>query len=125
MASPDVKILGPASPAPKSVDLGITPKTRPLRASIWPDLPRESQKPDLFQNNPGPKICRQIPTWARQDYIRITELLRRTTMEQHVKTLRDLGFKSRKKNRSKKNNGKKQPIKPPTSTTLDGLLNRF
>lgn len=46
---------------------------------------------------------------------------------EHDRTLHDLGFRrrSRKKNRSKKNNGKKQPIQPPTSTTLEGLLNRF
>ncbi len=46
-------------------------------------------------------------------------------MGQHVKTLHDLGFKSRRKNRSKKNNGKKQPIQPPTSTTLEGLANHI
>ena len=47
-------------------------------------------------------------------------------MEQD-RTLHDLGFKRRpgKKNRSKKNNGKKPPIQPPNSTTLEGLLNRF
>lgn len=44
---------------------------------------------------------------------------------EHDKTLHDLGFKSRKKNRSKKNTGKKPPTQPPTSTTLEGLLNRF
>ena len=41
--------------------------------------------------------------------------------------LHDLGFKRRptKKKRNRKGAGKEQPVRPPTSTTLEGLLNRF
>ena len=42
------------------------------------------------------------------------------------KTLHDLGFrkKSDKKKRSRKSAGKEPPVRPPTSTTLDDILNR-
>ena len=46
---------------------------------------------------------------------------------EHERTLRELGFKatSKKTKKSKKNSRNKPPIKPPNSTTLEGLLNRF
>ncbi len=46
---------------------------------------------------------------------------------EHERTLRELGFKapSKRTKKSKKNNQNKPPIKPPNSTNLEGLLNRF
>lgn len=46
---------------------------------------------------------------------------------EHDRTLHDLGFRRRswKKPRSSKDKGKEQPVRPPTSTTLEGLANRI
>ena len=46
---------------------------------------------------------------------------------ENKKTLHDLGFRKKpdKKKRSRRSTGKEPPVQPPTSTTLDGLANRF
>lgn len=45
-------------------------------------------------------------------------------MNQNKKTLRELGFKT-KKEKTRRKSREKSPLQPPTSTTLERLQERF